>query len=179
MEVKVEYKGNIYEFKILRPAKKDLEAYIELSRKGKAEKASKVLVFSSLSTDDRKKLKEAPEIVQDKIAVIVGQFLGLTEEEPYIDKNEKIMVPVYDKELEIEMFEEFTLKEIDYERAKELIRNARGVKLLSKMKEIVLQSVEEDKKMETLLNEYPLLTLRIFATIIESVNEKVKTKIKK
>ncbi|SNZ08234.1 hypothetical protein SAMN06265182_1226 [Persephonella hydrogeniphila] len=178
MELCIKYQDKDYTFRFSRPSEKDLNAFIELNRKGKTEKASHVLIFSAVDPRDRTKLKEAPEVVRDKVAIIIGQHLGLTEEEPYIEEG-KLYVPVYDPELEIEMFEEFTLKDFDYDKTKELIKNARGIKLIEKMKEAIINTIEEDKKMKTILESYPLLALRIFPVIIKAVEDEVKAEIKK
>ncbi len=178
MELNIQYQGQTFTVRFSKPSEKDLNAFIELSRKGKTEKASQVLVFSAVDPRDRAKLKDSPEPVRDKVAVIIGQYLGLTEEEPYIE-DKKLYVPVYDPELEIEMFEEFTLKDFDYEKTKEMLKNARGIKLVEKMKEAILDSVEEPQKMKTLLENYPLLTLRIFPVLIKTIEEEVKAQIKK
>jgi len=177
MELKVSYKGEEYTFRFNKPTEKDINAFIELNRKGKTEKASKVLVFSAIDTRDRTKLKEAPELVRDKVAIIIGQYLGLSEEEPYIEDG-KLYVPVYDSELEIEIFEEFTVKDFDYEKTKETLRNAKGIKLIEKMKETIINSVDESK-MKEILDIYPLLSLRIFPVLVKTIEEEVKAEIKK
>jgi hypothetical protein len=178
MELNVRYQGQEYLFRFSGPSEKDLNAFIELNRKGKTEKASHLLIFSSVDPRDRAKLKDAPQIIKDKVAVIIGQYLGLTEEEPYIE-DEKLFVPVYDPDIEIEMFEQFSLKEFDYEKTKEILKNARGIKLIEKMKDVIIDSVEESQKMKTLLENYPLLTLRIFPVLVKTVEEEVKAQIKK
>ncbi|WP_457642210.1 hypothetical protein [Persephonella sp.] len=178
MELNLEYQGENYSFRFSKPSEKDLNAFIELNRKGKTEKASQVLVFSSVDPRDRAKLKDAPQIIKDKVAVIIGQYLGLTEEEPYIE-DEKLFIPVYDPDIEIEMFEQFSLKDFDYEKAKSLLVNARGIKLIEKMKEVILDSVEETQRMKTLLENYPLLALRVFPVLVKTVEDEVKAQIKK
>lgn len=178
MELNLEYHGENYSFRFSNPSEKDLNAFIELSRKGKTEKASQVLVFSSIDPRDRAKLKDAPQIIKDKVAVIIGQYLGLTEEEPYIE-GKKLFVPVYDPDIEIEMFEQFSLKDFDYEKTKEILKNARGIKLIEKMKELIIDCVEENQKMKTLLENFPLMPLRIFPVILKTVEEEVKAQIKK
>ena len=178
MELNLEYHGENYSFRFSKPSEKDLNAFIELNRKGKTEKASQVLVFSSVDPRDRAKLKDAPQIIKDKVAIIIGQYLGLTEEEPYIEDG-KLFIPVYDPDIEIEMFEQFSLKEFDYEKTKEILKNARGVKLIEKMKDVIIDSVEESQKMKMLLENYPLLALRIFPVLVKTVEEEVKAQIKK
>ncbi|ACO04515.1 MAG TPA: hypothetical protein DEP48_02920 [Persephonella sp.] len=178
MELDIQYQGQTFTFRFSTPSEKDINAFIELNRKGKTEKASKVLVFSAVDPRDRTKLKDSPELVRDRVAVIIGQHLGLTEEDPYIE-DEKLYVPVYDPELEIEMFEEFTLKSFNYEKTKEMLKNARGIKLVEKMKEAIIDSVEESQKMKNVLESFPLIAIRIFPVLVKTIEDEVKAEIKK
>jgi len=77
------------------------------------------------------------------------------------------------------MFEEFTLKSFNYEKTKEMLKNARGIKLVEKMKEAIIDSVEESQKMKNVLESFPLIAIRIFPVLVKTIEDEVKAEIKK
>jgi len=118
------------------------------------------------------------EGVKSAFVSALSESLGAVANNPYVEEK-TLFVPVYDPEVDAEIYQEFALKNLPFSELKQLIEKAGGRNLFKTSKNAVLDIVEEREKMEELLSEYPLLAPRIFAAITESVTNRTKIVVKK
>ena len=178
LEIAIQLDRKEYLFTCKKPAEKVIEAFFDLTLSGKVEKANKLLVNSCLDKESLKTFEDAPEEVKSAFVSALSESLGAVANNPYVE-GKTLFVPVYDPEVDAEIYQEFALKNLPFSELKQLIEKAGGRNLFKTSKNAVLDVVEEREKMEELLSEYPLLAPRIFAAITESVTNRTKIVVKK